>query len=730
METGVRTLPTFNLGTRMIRLKSFFDGLVKFFHLESWLRLLLLCVLVGIMTGLGGVVFDMGLQGLKDWLLRDYESGLFRIQPGSFLSLLLMVGIPALGLLLATGIALRYAPEARGHGTDAVIDAFHRKQGQIRPRVPFIKGICTILTIGSGGSAGKEGPILQIGAGFGSYLGSALGLSVRDRRILMLAGCAGGLGAVLRAPLGGALFAAEMLYREPDFEHDVVIPSVISSVTAFSVFTGIRGHEPVFHIPIALKYPSVGGNMFGEFLHYALISLLCALVAFVFVKSVSFIEHKIFGKVPLPSLAKAGVGGMALGGFAAFALLLLQITPVMIMADGEPFLRYMVADQLGGASGADAAAFESLFHGRELTLTVLGLALVFKILATGITLGAGGSGGLLFPTLLVGAISGAAYAKAMQSLPLPHWLMPTPEAGVSMIMVAMGGLFCGCTKTPIASLVMVSELTGSYGLAVPLMLTCASTYVLTTSFTMNESQVKDMAHSPAHRGDFLINVLEDLRVRDALPQRSALELIPADLPFDKVLERIKHCMATTFPIVDENHCLVGIFSLSDIRQIMNEQEVGNLVVAGDLGTTKVQTVTMETNLSDALGLFTQFNINVLPVVEVVQGSQRKVSKFASAVRAPRGAVGERRVLAMLTRQDLITAYRRKLTEAQDSDEKEQAGSRIFEDAQFSKNEATPSLFGEAEPDAEGLRSPASGPADLDREVFNDLPDDHGDSPKP
>jgi CIC family chloride channel protein len=146
--------------------------------------------------------------------------------------------------------------------------------------------------------------------------------------------------------------------------------------------------------------------------------------------------------------------------------------------------------------------------------TVLALALVVlcKIVATGLTIGSGASGGLLFPILFIGGLTGAAYARFWQGLPLPDWMSLTPEARGGMIMVAMGGVFCGCTKTPIASLVLVSELTGSYGLAVPLMLCCASTYLLTTSFTIDEEQVGSIADSPAHRGDFMLNVLEGLKV--------------------------------------------------------------------------------------------------------------------------------------------------------------------------------------------------------------------------
>jgi len=300
--------------------------------------------------------------------------------------------------------------------------------------------------------------------------------------------------------------------------------------------------------------------------------------------------------------------------------------------------------------------------------------------ATGLTVGSGASGGLLFPTLFIGAMTGAFYAKLW--LYAPDWLVPTPEARAGMIVVAMGGLFSGCTKTPIASLVLVSEMTGSYALAVPLMLCCASTYLLTTSFTLEEEQVPGMSDSPAHRGDFLVNVLEDIRVGQAIRNSPAPEVVPAVLPFNGVLERIKHSAATTFPIVDEKGCLVGIFSLSDIRQIMNDRTVGSLLVAGDLGTANVVTVTADTTLSQALTLFTKKNVNVLPVVE--EPSDASAQHGASRrIVAPRGPVGSKRVIGMLSRQDLIAAYRQRLLDIQRTEAQESQGGSVFAAAQES-----------------------------------------------
>src|SRR5579862_551448 len=294
----------------MRSLRQRLERIARFFHLETWFRLLMLCVLVGVVSGLGAVAFEAALN----WLHAKLLAGWLFSGTGQWWALLL---VPALGGAVSGALCLWLAPEASGHGTDAVIRAFHRDKGAIRARTPIVKGVCSVLTIGSGGSAGKEGPIAQIGAGFGSTLGTLLKLSVRDRRILMLAGVAGGIGAIFKAPLGGALFAAEVLYREPDFEHDAVMPGVISSVTAYSVFTAIDGYTRILGElnggSVPLQFPSVGGHAGTELLHYAILSLICAFVGFLFVKTLSILEERFFKRLPLPRVSKPALGGMLLG---------------------------------------------------------------------------------------------------------------------------------------------------------------------------------------------------------------------------------------------------------------------------------------------------------------------------------------------------------------------------------------------------------------------------------
>jgi len=343
-------------------------------------------------------------------------------------------------------------------------------------------------------------------------------------------------------------------------------------------------------------------------------------------------------------------------GFAFSDLRPIGFHPGELMAGGNSFLQAVVSNVLQTAPVESSITMKMAAF---FAVIVLG-----KIVATSLTIGSGGSGGLLFPAVFLGGMTGAAYAKFCRALHdagyLPAILALPPNTRAGLILVGMGGVFSACTKTPIASLVMISEITGSYGLLVPLMVTCASAYILSRSYCMNEEQVPGIADSPAHRGEFLINVLEGITVADALPVPSKPEVFHADTPFKTVLDKIKHSNASVFPIVDESDHLVGIFSLGDIRQIMDEQSVGMLVVAGDLGSTNVASVSLETNLDEALRLLTSKNVDELPVVESLNRPSR--------------------VLAMLSRRDLIAAYQRHLHKLEKEDELEHKGSDVFDEA--------------------------------------------------
>ncbi|MFZ3382638.1 MAG: chloride channel protein [Candidatus Methanoperedens sp.] len=261
-----------------------FKEFSKEFNFRQVQRWAIFSIVIGIVSGFGAILFYIGLSTVSNYVLGGLggfypplpggELPLFAMQTNNMRWLLFL--LPAAGGLLAGIIIFNYAPEAEGHGTDAVIDAYNNKRGFIRARVPLVKAITSIITIGSGGSAGREGPIAQIGAGFGSTLASFLKLSDRERRIMVICGTAAGIGSIFKAPLGGAIFAIEMLYKR-DMETEGLVPAFISSTVAYSVFSSFFGWGPIFTTPdFKFTHPE-------ELIFYAILGIFCAVSAIMFV---------------------------------------------------------------------------------------------------------------------------------------------------------------------------------------------------------------------------------------------------------------------------------------------------------------------------------------------------------------------------------------------------------------------------------------------------------------
>ncbi len=259
--------------------------------LRALSRLTGMCVLIGLVAGGGAIVFFVMLEAGRafclGYLANYHPAGAGLEQPlfdfaraagdTQVLRWVLLI-LPAAGGLLSGILIFTLAPEAEGHGTDAAIEAYHLKDGAVRARVPVVKAVTAMITIGSGGSGGREGPIAQIGSGFGSMLGAWLKVSPGERRVLTAAGMAAGIGAIFHAPLAGALFAAEVLYRDPDFEHEVLVPSFIASIVAYSVFGQVFGFEPLF------RTPAFAFSQASMLLPYVVLAGVSAVGAMVFVK--------------------------------------------------------------------------------------------------------------------------------------------------------------------------------------------------------------------------------------------------------------------------------------------------------------------------------------------------------------------------------------------------------------------------------------------------------------
>jgi chloride channel protein, CIC family len=585
-------------------------GILKVLE-RTGFRLLILATLVGIVSGCGALFFYFATNSVEHLTLGtigNFHPPLEGAPESSFNYFIDSLSVPhrwwlfvlpAIGGLFSGWLVYKFAPEAEGHGTDGALEAFHRKGGVIRGRVPIIKTIASIVTIGTGGSAGREGPIAQIGAGFGSFMATKLGLSVTDRRILLLAGMAGGVGATFRSPLGGALFAVEVLYRDPEFEHEGLIPCIISSIVAYSLFGAVTGWEPLLETPLfRFDHPT-------ELLLYLVLGIVCALFGVFYVKSF-YGMRTLFRKVPIADWLKPALGGLLLGILALF-----------------------IPQVLGSGYGWVQAAL----YGKMALWVMLTIALA-KVVATSLTISSGGSGGVFAPSLVIGAMLGGAFGgMAEQLFPL---LTQDPRA---YVLVGMAGFFAGVANAPIATLIMVSELTGNYGLLAPLMLVCVIAMLVMRKNSIYEKQVACRFDSPAHLGDFVIDILEGVQVKSLAHKGRVPTLIPEGMTLPQILDSIAAAKTAYYPIIDQNGMMSGIFSMTDIRRILNEDIPPTLVIASDIATTNVITAKPDEYLTDVMKKITARNLEEIPVVDAAE---------------------PRKVLYMLSRRTLLAHYAEKM----------------------------------------------------------------------
>ncbi|MBI5419099.1 MAG: chloride channel protein [Deltaproteobacteria bacterium] len=566
-------------------------------------RLMLLSFAVGIVAGLGAILFDslLGLAlGAFLKAFTGYSEPLKGAPPSSlpgFASLrsFWIFLIPALGGLVSGIIVYSVAPEAEGHGTDAMIESFHQRGGHIRKRVPLVKIVASAVTIGSGGSAGKEGPIAQIGSGFGSVFASALKLKPRERRILVLAGAAGGIGAIFQAPLGAALFAPEVLYRETEFEYDAILPCVVSSIIAYAVYTQ-------FYKGGALFFPgSVDFALPKELLPYALFGVVCALAGSLYVRTFYGMRDRFFKPLRIHKMLKPALGGVMLGAIAYFSP---QITD-------------------GGYGWVQMA-----LEGKLLWWGMLLLALL-KILATSCTISSGGSGGVFGPSVFIGAMLGGAFGYLGQKI-APGWVL-NPN---SFVLVGMGGFFAGVAKVPIASIIMACEMSASYTLLVPLMLVSSISYLLLRRTSLYEKQQVSRLASPAHITEFARGMLGKISVHEAVHPHP-ITLIPESMPFDELVRTVTRSGESHFPVVDREGRMTGILSINDVRAVLFENTVDRLIVAGDVATPNVVRVSWNDTLQEALDKMARINVDELPVVRDEKSDE---------------------IVAMISKRDIVNYY--------------------------------------------------------------------------
>ena len=522
----------------------------------------------------------------------------------------LLLLIPPLGGLLSGWLVFRFAPEAEGHGTDSVIAAYHQRGGYMRPRVPAVKIVASALTIGFGGSGGREGPIAQIGAGFGSMLAGALRLRAAERRVLLAAGMGAGIAAIFRAPLAGALFAAEVLYWSPEFEPEVILPAAIASVVSYCVFGAFAGWKPLFDIPpLAFDNPR-------HLLIYSLLIVAMIVLASLYVRTFYGVT-KLFHNWSLPRTFKPAVGGF-LSGAIGLAL----------------YYAFGRDEQLLAVLGFGYQALQNATQpNAHLSASVLLAIALGKILTTSLTIGSGGSGGVFGPSMVIGGCGGGALGLLLSDYLGPAW---RPDIA-NFVVVGMAGFFAAAAKTPFSTLIMVSELTGGYDLLLPTLWVCSLAFMLSDNRSIYSSQVECRSLSPAHQGSFSKLALKGVLVRDIVPLATPPLVHPRD-PLATILAMLQHSGMPVLPVADEEGKLLGVIDIGDLCW-SGADDSRILLVADDLMRTDIEPLRPDDELDRAFGLFIENDLLALPIID---------------------NVADRRVIGVARRSDIAGACLRRL----------------------------------------------------------------------
>ncbi len=545
-------------------------------YLEKWL---IMGVILGIVAGLSSLTFYFAIRGVEYFLLESVigltvprplgEGGslIFQFHATRYY---LIPFVVAAGGAISGLLVYSLAPEAEGHGTDAAISAYHYREGKVRWRVIPIKLIASAFTIGSGGSAGREGPTAQLSAGIGSMIADLMGLTPEDRRRAVAVGIGAGIGTIFKTPIGGAILAAEILYKR-DLEPDVIFPALVASAVGYSIFGSIVGFTPIF------------GNYTGSFDPirlplYAILGLIAGLMGLFYIKTFYGV-HDTFKRVRLSPYLKPVIGGLLTGTIALLA--------PEVMATGYGWINLLEYEKF--------TEFYSLLP----VLYLLVLLPFIKVLATSLTIGSGGSGGVFAPGMFIGAFVGGDVGL------LFHFLFPQLVPSIApFVIIGMVSMFGGAAKAPLSVLIMVTEMTGSLQLLPGAMIAVAISYLVTGNQSIYRSQVPTRRESPAHASEYEQALLAKIKVAQCKLRDIKVSAISS------VEETISIMMRNNFfsiPVVDNDDNFLGVAYMRDI--LGKSGDVGKFVVRG------VQTVMRQSSLEEALETMSRTKARWAPVVE-------------------------------------------------------------------------------------------------------------------
>ena len=503
--------------------------------------------------------------------------------------------IAGAGALLGAVLVFRIAPEAEGHGTDAAISAVHHNPRGVRFRAVIVKIVASALTIGSGGSGGREGPTGQISAGFGSLLARVLDLEPADGRIAVATGVGSGIGAIFGAPLGGAVLAAEILYRD-DFEPAALLPCFIASVVSYVVFGAVEGFSPLFGYVSSYHFTDP-----AQLIWFALIGVLAGLVGLLYAKGFYGMAH-LFHHSRLPRWVNPAIGGILVGTIA--------IAIPEVIGTGYGWVQTSLGPGL-----------------LSIPLWIVLIVPFARILATGLSIGSGGSGGIFGPGMVIGAFLGASVWRLFEPVFPSMGHSPAPY-----VIIGMMSCFGGISRAPLAVMLMVAEMTGSLSILTPAMVAVGISWLIVrrNDDTIYRSQLKSRADAPAQR------ILAGLPLLAAIPTTRAMVaprlVVNSEALTTEATRALDQAHLNGAPVVDGARRFAGSVARAALTSSDDRQRsVGELVDAG------APAVSVSSRLDVALESLTEAPLSWVPVLD-----------------------DQRRVVGTLSVSDVVRAYRQEL----------------------------------------------------------------------
>ena len=555
-----------------------------------------LAVIIGLLSGMG----NLGLRKCID-LCHEYifmtGHEFLHIGDGGFHRFLLPL-LPMTGGALIVLLEMLFPGQASGYGLPNFLKTINLGTGVLKKRGVLVKMIAPAITIGTGGSAGQEGPIAAIGGTLGYIVGQFFSFGAKRIKLLIACGVAGGIAATFNAPITGVFFALEIILMG-EMDLAVFAPIVISSATAVVFTRLIYGEASFFSVPVF----TLSSNW--ELLMYMVMGVIIGVLAVLFIRFFYWMQD-FFRDLSIPFWTKPIIGGFLIG--------VIGLAFPQVMGDVYPYMGKVL---------------------QNVTIWYVVLPLIFmKMLATSITMGSGGAGGLFAPILFMGTMIGESCGS------LGHIFLPAVVSGYDgYAIVAMGAFLSAVTHAPMTSIFLAYELTGNYQIILPAMFATVIGTLVARSLEREGIDTYGLAREGIHlESGREVNVLRSITVGDIM-ESGHIETIPEDMKLRTILQFLPRSRNTTFPVVDQNRLLTGILSIQDIRELVYEHGLEDLIVAKELASSHVITVTVDDNLDEALKKIGYRNIDYLPVV---------------AKDNPRQIVG------MVSRRDIISAYNRTL----------------------------------------------------------------------